>query len=85
MLKVRFYIDFEDCDNDYRPVVWPIKHPYWCTGENESSFVLVAYVDSEEELYKQWPEAYDLYIEEVEKIEFTGRFPKPEWYKEQIE
>lgn len=55
MLRVRFYIDFEDCDNDYRPVVWPIKYPYWCIGENESSFVLVAYVDSEEEFYKQWP------------------------------
>lgn len=82
MLRVRFYIDFEDCNNDYHPVVWPIKHPYWCTGENESSFVLVTYVDSEEELYKQWPEAYDLDIEEVEKIEFNGRFKKPEWYKE---
>lgn len=89
MLRVRFKIKFVDCDEDYRPVIWPIKYPYWCSGEhnnefddNDEYFILVAYVDSEEELYKQWPEAYDLDIEEVEKIEFTGRFQKPKWYKE---
>ena len=82
MLRVRFNIKFKRCNGDYRPILWPIKYPYWCTGETPDSFTLVAYVDSEEEFYKQWPEAHDLDIEEVEKIEFTGRFKKPYWYKE---
>jgi hypothetical protein len=29
-----------------------------------------------------WPEASDVYIEEVDKIFFSDRFPKPDWYKE---
>lgn len=82
MLRARFYIDFEDCDNDYRPVVWPIKYPYWCSGENDSSFVLVAFVENEDELYKQWPEAHDVESEEVDKVTFSSRFQRPEWYKE---
>lgn len=88
LFRVRFKIKFVDCDEDYRPVIWPIKYPYWVSGEhnnefddNDEYFILVAYVENSEELYKQWPEAYDLDIEEVDKIEFTDRFPKPDWYK----
>lgn len=82
MLKCRFYVGIEETDNDYRPMVWPIKYPYWCTGENDTDFILVAYVDSTEDLMKQWPEAHDIEEEEVEKVEFTGRLQKPEWYVE---
>lgn len=82
MLRVRFKIKFDDCGNDYRPVVWPIKHPYWCTGEGDDHYVLLAYVDSQDILAHQWPEAYDLEIEEVDKIEYTSRFKKPDWYEE---
>lgn len=82
MLRCRFYVGIEKTDNDYRPVVWPIKYPYWCSGENETDFCLVAYVDSMEDLMKQWPEAHDIESEEVDCVEFTSRFPKPEWYEE---
>lgn len=82
MLRCRFYVGIEETDGDYRPVVWPVKYPYWCSGENETDFCLVAYVDSMENLMKQWPEAHDIESEEVDCVEFTSRFPKPEWYEE---
>lgn len=82
MIRVRFFVDKEKCDNDYRPVKWPIKYPYWCTGENNSSFVLVAYVSDVRELKDLWPEASDIESKEVDKIFFSARFPKPDWYKD---
>lgn len=33
MLRARFYVSKKKCHGDYRPVKWPIKYPYWCTGE----------------------------------------------------
>ena len=73
---------FKDCGNDYRPVKWPIKYPYWCTGESSDTFILVAYADNVEQINELWPEAYGIEAEEVQEIVFTTRFPKPEWYKE---
>lgn len=34
MIRARFHIRKDDCDNDYRPVKWPIKYPYWCSAES---------------------------------------------------
>ena len=85
MLKCRFYLNIEAVDEDYRPVIWPIKYPYWCSGESENDFILIAYVDSIEDLMKQWPEAHDIDSEEVKKIEFSSRFPKPDWYQEKAQ
>lgn len=82
MIRARFYIKFENCDCDYRPVKWPIKYPYWCTGESADSFTLVAYADKEAQIKELWPEAYDIDSNEVDKVEFTSRFPRPQWYKE---
>lgn len=83
MIRARFYIKFKECGNDYRPVQWPIKYPYWCTGESSDVFILVAYVDNVEQIKELWPEAYGIEAEEVQEIVFTTRFPKPEWYKEE--
>ncbi len=82
MILCRFYINIKEVNEDYRPVIWPIKYPYWCTGETKEDFILLAYVDSLDELYKQWPEAKDIESEEVDNIHFFERFPKPVWYKE---
>lgn len=60
MIRARFYIRKDDCDNDYRPVKWPIKHPYWCSAESSNSFVLVAYAEDEDSIKELWPEAYDI-------------------------
>lgn len=78
MLRIRFHTTSED----YRPVTWPVHHPYWKTGEDGLGrhSIIVTYADNEDYVYRYWPEASDLDIEEVEGYEFTGRFPRPEWF-----
>lgn len=83
MIRARFYVKKKDCDNDYRPVKWPIKYPYWCTGENSDCFIIVAYADNVEQVVELWPEACFIEPQEVDAIEFTSRFPKPKWYNEE--
>ena len=86
MIRARFYIRKDDCDNDYRPVKWPIKYPYWCSAESSNSFVLVAYAEDEDSIKELWPEAYDINVLEKDtEIRFTLRFPKPKWYELQEE
>lgn len=82
MIRVIFFVDKGKCDGDYRPLRWPIQYPYWCTGESAHHFVLVAYINSIEELKDLWPEASNIESEEVDKVFFSDRFPKPDWYKE---
>lgn len=55
MIRARFYIKKSDCGNDYRPVKWPIKYPYWCSGESDDSFILVAYAEDEDSIKELWP------------------------------
>lgn len=62
MIRARFYIKKSDCGNDYRPVKWPIKYPYWCSGESDDSFILVAYAEDEDSIKELWPEAYDINV-----------------------
>jgi hypothetical protein len=77
MLRVRFKVK----EIDYRPVIWPVAHPYWCSGYDSDDWpILVSYVDSIEELMRQWPDAFQLDVEADVEIKFTSRFPKPEWY-----
>ena len=76
MLRIRFHAN----PDDYRPVKWPVKYPFWCSGYGENFSVVIAYVDSVDELMELWPEASNLDIEERAEITFTDRFPKPSWY-----
>lgn len=86
MIRTRFYIKKSDCDNDYRPVKWPIKYPYWCSGESNDSFILVAYAEDEDSIKELWPKAYDINVLEKDtEVKFTLRFPKPKWYELQEE
>lgn len=78
MIRARFYTD----EYDWRPVEWPVKYPYWCTGLTFTSNILVAYADDVDYILRLWPEAYDIEWEEVDEIEFSSRFPKPDWYEE---
>ena len=82
MIRARFFVEKKKCDGDYRLLIWPIQYPYWCRGGNDRFFILVAYVNDMDELMNLWPEASDVYIEKVNKIFFSDRFPKPYWYKE---
>jgi hypothetical protein len=77
MLCVRFYTSAPD----WRPVNWPIKHPYWCTGYagDLSYSVIVAYADDLEYITTNWPEATEIEATEVDDYKFSERFPRPEW------
>lgn len=78
MIRCRFYVALDD----FRPISWPIKHPYWCTGYTaDGSSVLVAYADDEAEILRLWPEATHLDSETVDGYIFTSRFRKPDWFE----
>ena len=80
LLRVRFKANAED----YRPVNWPVKHPYWCSGygfnEDGDYAIVLSYADDESYITTNWPEATELETTEVEGYNFTDRFPKPEWF-----
>jgi len=80
MLRVRF----KAYGDDHRPFNWPVKHPYWCSGYLGDSFysIVISYADDIDYILKNWPEAIDLEVEEVNGYEFTDRFPKPRWFKD---
>ena len=78
MIRARFYTDMYD----FRPVEWPIKYPYWRSGETYRANILIAYADSVEDIKRLWPEAYQIEWDEVDEIVFTSRFPRPDWYKD---
>lgn len=82
MIRARFKANYPD----YRPINWPIKHPYWCSGYDMggSHSTIVAYADNVEEIQRNWPEAKDIDVMEdgVTEYTFTTRFPKPDWFKE---
>jgi len=77
MIRARFKANVDD----YRPVSWPVNHPYWCTGYDYGFSVVVSYADSLDELMKLWPEATEVDYEEVDCYSFSERFPKPEWFE----
>ena len=70
---------------DFRPLVdmEPINMPWWMTGNaiNLSYVTIVCYLPENEDLFKYWDDAYDIFTEEVEEIIYTDRFPKPQWIK----
>ena len=78
MIRARFQAN----PDDYRPVNWPIRHPYWCSGYGEGYSVIVAYADDEAEILRNWPEARNIKSEEVAGYSFSDRFPKPSWFTE---
>lgn len=76
MIRARFKAN----EDDYRPVQWPVKHPFWCTGFGDGFSVVVAYADDEDEILRNWPEADEIDSEEVKSYSFSNRFPKPQWF-----
>lgn len=77
MIRARFRAN----PDDYRPMMWPVKHPYWCSGYGTDFSIVVAYADNEDEILKNWPEATDLEITEETEYQFSDRFPKPKWFE----
>lgn len=79
MIRARFRTDAQD----YRSVVWPIKHPYWCTGYGEDYAIVVAYADDEAEVLRNWPDATNIDSQPAAGYAFTDRFPEPIWFAAQ--
>lgn len=81
MIRARFWTP--GCDkypNDYRVAEWPPPGPYWCSGYNSDDHpYVIAFVPDEATLLRYWPEAEDIDAEPVESIDYTSRFPRPEW------
>lgn len=76
LYRARFHAN----ESDFRSINWPVKYPYWCSGYGENYSIVIAYVESEEEILTNWPEANNIDLEEVDKIVFTSRFKKPDWF-----
>lgn len=76
MLRVRFRANIDDP----RPITWPVKHPYWVSGEGDGFAIVISYADDEEYIRANWPESSHLESEEKEGYTFTDRFPKPAWF-----
>lgn len=69
---------------DYRPLknMKEIQCPWWCSGEGIDYAIIICYLPIEIDLKEYWDDAYDIDMEEVEKITYTDRFKKPDWIKE---
>lgn len=71
---------------DFRPLkdMSRINMPWWCTGESfDGDYVtIVCYLPEDEDLLKYWDDAFDIESDEVEKIVYSSRFPKPDWVKD---
>lgn len=70
--------------HDSRPIAWPIFHPYWIVRMSLDANMLMAYVESVDDIKTFWPEATEITVfeEGVTKYGFNGNFPKPAWLDE---
>jgi len=68
--------------DDYRPLIFNPKYPWWCSGTGEDHAVIIAYLPADEDLLKYWDDAYDVDVEDREEIVFTSRFSKPSYFEE---
>lgn len=68
--------------DDYRPLVFNPKYPWWCSGYGEDCAVIVAYLPKGEPLEKYWDDAFDIDQTEEKEITFTSRFAKPDYFVE---
>ena len=67
---------------DCRPLVFNPAYPWWHSGTagDDSYAIIVAYLPADEPLEYYWNDAFDVTYTEKESIEFSDRFPKPEYY-----
>lgn len=71
---------------DYRPLIFNPKYPWWCTGYGSDGdidvAIIVAYLPPTEDIYHYWDDADINSIEPYDEITFSGRFPKPKYFIE---
>jgi hypothetical protein len=82
--KWRRYRFYTKSLEDYRPLIFNPEYPWWCSGEGDDYAVIIAYLPENEDLSKYWDDAYEITFTEKDEITFSDRFPKPEYYKNDI-
>lgn len=91
--KWRRYRFLTNSVDDERPLIFNPSYPWWIGGYGlggtvdepiYANAVIVAWLPVNEDLKKYWDDAHDIDFTEHEKIEFTERFSKPEYYIESL-
>jgi len=80
-VKWRRYRFKTNSTDDYRPLIFNPKYPWWCSWEGETSATIIAWLPINENLHHYWNDAFNIEYTEHEAIEFTNRFPKPDYFK----
>lgn len=84
MKLIRYRFKTKDV-NDNRPLIdmEKIQMPWWCSAEaaDGSYAIIICYLPEDEILENYWDDAYDIEYSTYNDIEYTDRFPKPEWIK----
>lgn len=71
--------------DDYRPLVWDPRYPWWCSGHaltgtvddpQIGTSIIIAWLPIGEDLLKYWDDAFDIEYTDHAAIEFSDRFPK---------
>lgn len=65
---------------DIRPLIFNPAFPWWCSCYGDDYATIVAWLPKGEYLLKYWDDAFEIGIEEKKEIEFSDRFPKPDYY-----
>lgn len=70
--------------HDPRPICWPVFHPFWTVSQKAEGNVMMAYVDSLDQVKMFWPEAENITIHEegVMQYAFNKDFPELPWLEE---
>lgn len=68
--------------DDCRPLVFNTAYPWWCSGYGDDFAVIIAYLPIGESVETYWDDAFDVESEPKDSIEFSDRFPKPEYFIE---
>lgn len=67
---------------DYRPLIFNPKFPWWCSGSGAGYAIIIAYLPPTENLLDYWDDAFDVTTDDCTSIVFTDRFPKPSYFVE---
>ncbi len=69
---------------DYRPLVFDARYPWWCSGEagDGSTATIIIFLPKGEDLLKYWDDAEITDADECDNITFTDRFAKPDYFVE---
>jgi hypothetical protein len=81
------YRFFTKSVEDFRPIIFNPKFPWWCSGhringETFEASCIICYLPLNEDLKKYWDDAFDIESTYENDIQFTDRFPKPKWFAE---